>query len=155
MPGRKAIQRLVLEIIGWLLVVAGIAALVLPGPGLLMLFGGLAVLSQQYEWAERRVRPVEKAAMKAAADSVQTWPRIVASLLGVAWLAGLGVLWVVGPPAPGWWPVDDAWWLPGGWATGMTLVVSAGLALALIGYSFRRFRGATDPHREAELATGD
>ena len=46
-----------LESIGWLLIVAGIAALILPGPGLLMLFAGLVLLSQQYEWAERRVEP--------------------------------------------------------------------------------------------------
>lgn len=152
--GRAFFKRLALETLGWLLVVAGIAALVLPGPGLLMLFAGLAVLSQQYDWAERRVRPVEQAAMKAAASGVQTWPRILMSLLGVVWLAGLGVLWIVQPPDPEWWPVDDKWWLFGGSATGFTLVASGLIALALIVYSFRKFRGADDPHAQVEDAVG-
>ena len=50
----------------------GIAALVLPGPGLLALFAGVALLATQYEWAERRLEPVKKAALRGAADSVKT-----------------------------------------------------------------------------------
>ena len=83
-PGGSAARRLVLETIGWVLVVAGIAALVLPGPGLLAIFAGLALLSQQYEWAERRLEPVKEKALEAAQDSVETWPRIVLSV-GGAW----------------------------------------------------------------------
>ena len=95
--GKAVLKRAVLEVLGWGLVAGGIAAIFLPGPGLLMLFGGLAILSQQYEWAERRVRPVERAAMKAASDGVQTWTRVALSLLGVCWLAAMGVLWYVEP----------------------------------------------------------
>ncbi len=94
------LKRLGLEGIGWTLVVGGIAALFLPGPGLLMLLGGLAILSQQYEWAERRVRPVEIAAMRAASDGVNSTWRLMVSLLGVGWLWGTGLLWIVRPPAP-------------------------------------------------------
>ena len=137
-------KRLVLEVVGWTLVVAGIAALILPGPGLLMVFGGLAILSQQYEWAERRVRPVEIRAKKAAAESVQSWPRIVFSALVACWVLGVGVLWLLQPEAPDWWPVDDQWWLLGGWPTGVTLVLSALIAFTLIVYSFRTYRGV-DP----------
>ena len=67
-------QRLAKLILGWLLVVAGVAALTLPGPGLLMLFAGVVLLSQQYEWARRRVEPVKRAAFRAAAESVQSVP---------------------------------------------------------------------------------
>ncbi len=66
-------KRVALEVTGWFLVVAGLAALVLPGPGLLMLFGGLAILSQQYEWAERRLDPIKYRALKGAAEGVETW----------------------------------------------------------------------------------
>lgn len=134
------LKRTGLTILGWLLVLAGVAALVLPGPGLLMLFAGLAVLSQEYAWAQRRVEPVKAAAYKAAADGVQTWPRILLSTLGICCLLGLGVLWIVQPPAPGWWPVRDDWWLLGGWAAGLTLVLSGLIALALLVYSLRNFR---------------
>jgi hypothetical protein len=146
-------KRVAVEGLGWVLVLGGIAALILPGPGLLMLFGGLVILSQQYAWAERRVRPVEVRAKKAAADSVQTWPRIIGSVLGVCVLAAFGVLWIVDPPPPEWWPLRDSWWLVGGWATGATIIASAAIALAMIVYSFRHFRGAPDPHRAAEVSS--
>jgi uncharacterized protein (TIGR02611 family) len=139
---KAAMKRLALEILGWTLVIAGLAAIPLPGPGLLMMLGGLAILSQQYEWAERRVRPVEVAAMRAASDGVQSNLRIFLSLLGVLWLVGTGTLWVLRPAAPSWWPVGEAWWLFGGVATGATLVASGLIALALIIYSIRRFRGS-------------
>ena len=85
-PMKAAARRLTLEIVGWTLLLAGIAALVLPGPGLLMVFAGMAVLSQQYDWAERRVEPLRLRAMRAAAYGVAKPSRIVASGLGVVWM---------------------------------------------------------------------
>lgn len=137
-----ALRRLVLEVVGWLLVVGGLAAIPLPGPGLLMLLGGLVILSRRYSWAARRVRPVEQAAMRTASDGVQSNVKIFVSLLGVLWLWGTGTLWIVRPPPPSWWPVDTSWWLFGGLASGITLVVSGFIALALIIYSIKRFRGS-------------
>jgi hypothetical protein len=139
-----AARRLLLEVVGWLLLVVGIAALVLPGPGLLLMFAGLAVLSQQYEWAERWVEPVRLRALRGAAESVETWPRIIASTVFSLGLAGCGVLWIVGPDAPSWWPVSDGWWLPGGVWTGVTQIISGLLALVLIVYAYRRFYGKPD-----------
>lgn len=152
MKSRKMAQRVVLEVVGWTLIVVGIAALVLPGPGLLCLFGGLAILSQQYEWAERRLRPIEIMAIRSAAQSVQTWPRIAASVSGALVLAAFGALWIIQPDAPGWWPIADRWWLAGGVATGVTLIASALIALATIAYSFKRFRGVEDIEAEARRA---
>lgn len=150
MSSRGVARRVAIEVVGWTLVVAGLAALVLPGPGLLALFAGLAVLSQQYDWAERRLEPVKVAAYRSAADSVQTWPRIVASCLGALTIAAFGVVWIFRPDVPGWWPVRESWWLPGGWGTGITLIASAIFALGIIVWSFRRFRGLEDPEAEAE-----
>ena len=138
---KGAAKRIVLEVVGWLLVVVGLAAIPLPGPGLLILFGGLALLSQQYEWAEKRVEPVKERAVKAARESVETVPRIIIStLLGLA-LIGLGVLWIWHPAAPGWWPIDDQWWLWGGWGTGSTQITSGLIVWVTIVVSMRRFRG--------------
>ncbi|GAB7007178.1 hypothetical protein JCM18899A_46520 [Nocardioides sp. AN3] len=142
-------KRLVLETVGWLLVVAGIAALILPGPGLLMIFAGLLLLSQQYEWAERRVEPVRLRALRGAADSVETWPRIVLSTIAALVILGLGLLWTVQPPAPEWWPLEASYWLLGGRWTGVTLELSGLIALALLVYSYRRFHG--HPEARAEL----
>ncbi len=145
-------KRIAIELLGWILVLVGIAALVLPGPGLLALFAGVALLATQYEWAERRVEPVKKAALRGAADSVKSWRRITLSVLGVCWLIGFGVLWIVDPAAPSWWPVDDKWWLVGGWATGATLIGSGILAGAMIVYSYLHFREIEDEqHAERAL----
>jgi hypothetical protein len=139
-----ATKRLLLESLGWLLVVAGIAALVLPGPGLLMLFAGLVILSQQYDWAEKRLEPIKERALKAAAEGVETWPRIVVSSGIAAFLILCGVVWIWSPPAPSWWPLDDGWWLIGGIGTGITQIASGLIALGTIAWSYRQFRvGAT------------
>ncbi len=97
---KAAAKRIGLELVGWLLVVVGIAALILPGPGLLMIAGGLVLLSQQYEWAERRVEPIKREALKGAANSVETWPRIIATATLIVLIAAAGVLWFVGPESP-------------------------------------------------------
>lgn len=136
----RAVRRVFLEVLGWALVIGGVAALVLPGPGLLALFAGLVLLSQQYAWAERRVEPVKQRAVRAATDGVQTWPRILLSALGVIWLIGAGIVWGIRPPAPGWWPVAERWWLMGGWAAGVTLIASGIIAGGMIGYAFRVYR---------------
>jgi hypothetical protein len=137
---KRHARRVLLEGLGWLLVVAGLAALVLPGPGLLALFAGLALLSTQYEWAERRLAPVQKAALKAAADGVSNWPRIVASVAASGLIIAAGIIWGIHPAAPSWWFLANKLWLIGGWGTGGTLIGSGLIALIMIMYSFRRFR---------------
>ena len=136
----KHARRILLEGLGWLLVVLGLAALVLPGPGLLALFAGLALLATQYKWAERRLEPVQKAAMRTARDSVRSWPRIIMSLLASMTIIAAGVIWGVHPAVPEWWPFASKWWLIGGWGTGSTLIGSGIIAASMIIFSYRRFR---------------
>jgi Putative transmembrane protein (PGPGW) len=135
------LKRRAIEVAGWLLVAAGVAALVLPGPGLLCLVAGLALLALRYTWAKRLLQPVKAKAFLLASRGVQHWPGILASVLGGLALVGVGIVWGVGTVVPGWWPVADRWWLPGGWGTGVTLTASGGLALGMIVYSFHRFHG--------------
>ena len=53
------------------------------------------------------------------------------------------------PAVPGWWPVADGWWLPGGWGTGGSLIASGLIAGAMIVYSYRNFRDIKrDQHAE-------
>ncbi|WP_193604839.1 PGPGW domain-containing protein [Nocardioides dongkuii] len=138
-------QHVLLQGAGWILVIVGIAAMVLPGPGLLALFAGMAMLATQYEWADRRLAPVKRAALRGAADSVKNWLRITLSLIGVCLLIGIGVFWGIRAAAPSWWPVDDEWWLVGGWGTGATLIASGVIALAMLLYSYLNFRGPAEP----------
>ncbi|WDF33427.1 PGPGW domain-containing protein [Arthrobacter agilis] len=145
------VRRTVIEVFGWTLVVVGVAALVLPGPGLLMIAAGLALLSQQYHWARRYLRPLKANAYHAAALGVKTIPRILASCASALVIMSLGVLWIVKPAVPAWWFLDDKWWLFGGTGTGISLVVSSVIALVLIVYSVHRFRGRPIPARPATL----
>ena len=132
-------KSILLQAAGWILVLVGLAALVLPGPGVLAIFAGMAVLATQYEWAERHIALVEKAAVQGAEASVKTLPRIVLSASGAFWLVGFGIYWGFGPAAPSWWPVAEKWWLVGGWVTGASLIVSGVIALGLLVYSYQRF----------------
>ncbi len=111
--GVRLAKRIVIEGTGWLLVLLGQAALVLPGPGLLALFAGVALLSSQYQWAQKRLEPVKKAAVRTAADSVASIPRVALSGFLALALVAMGVIWVVRPPEPSWWPLAEQWWLPG------------------------------------------
>ncbi|GAB2605719.1 PGPGW domain-containing protein [Pseudactinotalea suaedae] len=135
------VRDIALLVLGWVLVVAGLAALVLPGPGLVMVFSGLVILSQHYPWAEKRLRPIEIRAMKGAAESVETVPRIVLSSLFALAIIGCGVLWLLKPAMPPWWPLPEMLWLPGGRGTGSTLVLSGLIAIGLLAWSVRRFHG--------------
>ncbi len=134
------LRRTGIEVLGWLLVLVGAVALVLPGPGLLTLTAGLVVLSLRYSWAKRLLVPIKKQAVLLARRGVQTWPRIALSALGGLSLIVIGLVWGIRPPPPVWWPLGEWWWLPGGWNTGITLMVSGLLAIGLIVYSFRKFR---------------
>lgn len=144
-------KRLALEILGWILIVAGIAALFLPGPGLLLLALGLWVHSQHYEWADRMLDPVKRQAYITAADSVKTWPRIVLSTISAITIGVVGVVWGISPAAPGWWPLREDWWLVGGWGTGVVLIASSFVALGLIVWSYKTFRIDKDQTLEEVL----
>lgn len=140
MIGSKQLRTVSITVAGWVLVVAGIVALVLPGPGLLLLLAGLVVLSQHYEWAERRVEPVKEKAFAVAKAGVTSIPRILLSATGAAALIAVGIFWWVDPRIPEIGPVGPD--LPlGGWTTGLSVILSGIVAATLIVYSIRRWRG--------------
>jgi uncharacterized protein (TIGR02611 family) len=46
-------MRIAKALAGFLLLAAGVVMLVLPGPGWITIFAGLALLASEFEWAER------------------------------------------------------------------------------------------------------
>jgi uncharacterized protein (TIGR02611 family) len=72
--GRNS-RRVGVSIVGFVLILAGIAGLALPIlPGWLLIIGGLAVLATEYAWAERALDAAKrkaKAAAKKARSSVR------------------------------------------------------------------------------------
>lgn len=126
-----------------MLLVGGTAALVLPGPGLLLILAGLVVLATEFEWAARRVASVRDKAFDVSAAGVATWPRIVFSTLSACLVVGVGVVIGIDPQIPELGAVGPD--LPfGGWASGSLVVLSGLVALALIAYSLKRFRWGSE-----------
>ena len=145
-----ALRKAGVTVCGWLLVLVGVIAIPLPGPGWLLLLSGLVVLSQEYTWAERRVEPVRKKAVAAARIGVATYPRIVLSALSACLVIATGVFWWVNPRIPQIGPIGPK--LPfGGWPTGSGIVLSGLVALGLLIYSVGKFR--REPAAEHESAT--
>jgi uncharacterized protein (TIGR02611 family) len=58
-------RRIFVTIAGLGVLLAGIALLVLPGPGLLVIFLGLSILATEYVWAQRLLRIAKEKANQA------------------------------------------------------------------------------------------
>ncbi|MBA4607072.1 PGPGW domain-containing protein [Aeromicrobium sp. Marseille-Q0843] len=136
-------QRTGSEALGWTLVVLGIVMLVMPGPGLLGMFAGIALLARHYTWADRLVEPLEEKAIEAAKYGVATIPRIILSVLGILWVAGVGLVWFLSPTIPefeilgvGFGPELPAAGLVGA----IGIWISDLIAIVLLVYSIRRWR---------------
>src|SRR5689334_9087425 len=93
-------KRVACAVAGCVLLVVGIALLVLPGPGLLLVLAGLLVLSHGFPAVERYVDPVQDRAMKAAEESVSSPVRIVFSVGTGLVLLAAGVVWGFNPTFP-------------------------------------------------------
>lgn len=122
--------RLLYLLVGGVLLVAGIALLVLPGPGLLLVLGGLLMLGHGFPPARRLVDPVRRRAIDAADESVASPLRITFSVLTGLALIGAGIVWCLVPTLP-----------LAGWPTGSSLVLSGLVLLGLLLFSYRRVHG--------------
>ena len=58
-------KRVAVTIAGFAVVLAGLAMLVLPGPGIVVIIAGLAILATEYVWAERMLAEAKRRAMQA------------------------------------------------------------------------------------------
>ena len=123
-------RQVLVSVAGGVLVLVGAALMVLPGPGLILVFAGVVVLASEFHWAKRLQEPVRYRAMQAAEVSVATPLRIAWSVLCGLGLIALGIIWMAVPSLPF-----------SGVGTGASLIVSGILLLALLVYSYRRVRG--------------
>jgi uncharacterized protein (TIGR02611 family) len=105
--GLEIAYRVVVAVIGFAIIVTGLALIPLPGPGWLIVFAGLAVLSTEFAWAERLLN-YARAKVAGWTGWVIRQPlgvRAMIGLVGLAFVAGAVFLYdaVVGFPA--WTPV--------------------------------------------------
>lgn len=131
MAAGKQVKRATIAILGGLVLLVGIALLVLPGPGLLLVLAGLLILASEFPTLERFIDPVRDRAMKAAEDSVSSPLRIAGAVLCGLALEAAGVIW----------GLHVFPWLPlAGWSTGSSLILSGIILFALLIWSYRRVK---------------
>jgi chromate transport protein ChrA len=136
MAATNHVKRWAIAIAGGLVLLIGVALLVLPGPGLLLVLAGLLMLASEFPALERYVDPVQERAMKAAEDSVASPLRIAMSVCAGLGLIGAGVVWGLFPDLPF-----------GGWSTGSSLILSGIVLFALLVWSYRKVRSRRDATR--------
>ncbi|WP_329139320.1 hypothetical protein OG552_33110 [Streptomyces sp. NBC_01476] len=122
-------KRVLLGAAGGLLVLIGVALLVLPGPGLLLVLAGLILLSRAIPAVARYVEPVRERALQGAEAGVASPWRIAGTALAGLGLIAAGV--ICGLRALSWLPFT-------GWSTGSSLILSGLIIFALLIWSYRR-----------------
>ncbi|MEE1927898.1 PGPGW domain-containing protein [Streptomyces sp. TRM 70351] len=123
------VKRVALVGVGAALFLTGAALLVLPGPGLLLVFAGVVLMGRAVPAVSRFEKPVRERAMRAGEESVSSPWRIAGSVLAGLALIAAGVVWALVPRLPF-----------AGWSTGASLVLSGLVLLALLVWSHRRVR---------------
>lgn len=71
----RSSKRIAVFVVGVTLLAAGVAMLVFPGPGLLVIIAGLAVLATEFAWAERMLDTAKQHASKAKDKAAGMWRR--------------------------------------------------------------------------------
>jgi uncharacterized protein (TIGR02611 family) len=88
---RGRLYRIVFAVAGFTVLLAGLALLVLPGPGLLVIAVGLTILALEFAWAERMLeRAIDRMERaRQVTTEASRWQKIFG---GLAIAAGLGAV---------------------------------------------------------------
>lgn len=129
------------EVLGWTLAAIGVVLLVVPGPGMLLILAGVALLAPHYAWARRAMDRLHDAVIEAAHEGVQTKKRIAWGVLSAGALVASGVAWLLDPTIPVFhvWILTIGPSLPGGMAAGIGLLASGIIGLLALAYSVHRW----------------
>ncbi len=85
---RHVLIRLGTIVVGFIVLIAGLAMMILPGPGVVGILAGLGILSRELVWAERMIEYVQK---KAKIDELKEQPRWVQATAWAFTIAAIGV----------------------------------------------------------------
>jgi uncharacterized protein (TIGR02611 family) len=61
----KIVKKASVAIVGFTVIIIGCALLILPGPGILVILAGIAILALEFEWAQRHLEKSKQALTKA------------------------------------------------------------------------------------------
>ena len=99
-------KRLAVTIAGFGLLAMGAALMVLPGPGILLIVAGLAVLATEYVWARALLVRAKKEAKRVQEAAVASPTRTAGSVIFACVLGGLGLVMLIIDEMS--WPIIDA-----------------------------------------------
>jgi len=81
----SAVTKVVVTLVGSVVLAAGVVMMVTPGPGLLGIVGGLAILATEWDWAARWLERARRRLDQARVTALSTDPKIRGRR---RWLAG-------------------------------------------------------------------
>lgn len=81
---RGVIRRVGTIVVGFIVLIGGIIMMALPGPGILTVIAGLAILAQELAWAERLLEYVKKRAKYDELKEQPVWIQVVMWTLTIA-----------------------------------------------------------------------
>jgi intracellular septation protein A len=136
-------KRFAVTIVGALLLLLGAAMMILPGPGILVIVAGLAVLATEYVWAQRLLKRARSQAEKVQEAAVASPARTAGTVLFGVGLLTLGLAMVFARD------VDVPFWSP---VTGSILAVTAAILLVTTYLTFRAARGQDTTHTGSTFA---
>lgn len=132
-----AAKKSAVTILGVALLAVGLAMMILPGPGILVIVAGLAVLATEYVWARSLLDRAKNQAEKVQEAAVASrWRTAATVLFGLA-ILGLGITMLVARD------VDLPFW---GGVTGSVLIVTALILLSTTYLTVRAGRGEDTTH---------
>jgi uncharacterized protein (TIGR02611 family) len=72
----ERVKKVIVALVGGTVLLVGIALLVLPGPGLVIIAAGIAILATEFLWARRALRNAKGVVAKARRRSgIRAWLR--------------------------------------------------------------------------------
>lgn len=133
------VKRSIVTVLGALVVALGIALMVLPGPGILLVVVGLAILATEYAWARDLLGTAKEKAVKAQEEAVASPWRTGATVLFALGMIGAGVAMLVVDDVawPVWDGMLDAFWKP---LTGGIVIVTSVILLTTTALAVRDAR---------------
>src|SRR3954447_19448260 len=94
------VKTVAVAVLGGLLSLAGIALLVLPGPGFVLVAAGLAVLATRFAWAKKPLDYAKDKAQEGVEEVAKSPWRATAAVLAALMLVALGVIALAGVDLP-------------------------------------------------------
>jgi uncharacterized protein (TIGR02611 family) len=139
----SVVKRSAVTIVGAALLALGLAMMVLPGPGILVIVAGLAVLATEYVWARSLLRRARNQAEKVQEAAVASPWRTAGTVAFAVGMVALGVVMLLARD------VDLPFW---GGATGSVLVLTGLILLTTTYLTVRAGRGEDTTHTRDTFA---